>query len=249
MVSVCIATHNGEKFIKEQIDSILLQLSDNDEIIISDDGSKDKTLKIIESMNDDRIKIHYYHQKDDVRNILRHQSFYFASRNFENAIRLAKGDYIFLCDQDDIWYPNKVNKCIEILQNAIYVKHNFSVIDCEGIILEPKHYILANEEHKSFFRSLKYLPFRGCCTAFRKELLPYILPFPIKCLQHDSWIGLNVVLSSFKYSFIDEPLIYHRNHESNVSKIDGDNNLLFKIKYRLILLLQLINKRLILIFK
>ncbi|MCD8291094.1 MAG: glycosyltransferase, partial [Prevotella sp.] len=95
-VSVCIATYNGEKYIEEQIRSILSQLSDNDEVIISDDGSHDQTLSLIQSIGDKRIKI--------FQNEGRHGFKY----NFENTLKKVQGDYIFLCDQDDVWLPNKV---------------------------------------------------------------------------------------------------------------------------------------------
>ena len=94
-ISVCIATYNGGAFIKDQIYSILLQLSQNDEIIISDDGSRDSTLNILFSFNDSRIKIYKNGGKHGVVS------------NFENAIKHATGDYIFLCDQDDVWMPGK----------------------------------------------------------------------------------------------------------------------------------------------
>lgn len=95
MISVCMATYNGEEYIKEQLESILCQLGEMDEIIISDDGSTDNTLNIIESYNDSRIKIHI--------NTGKHGFVY----NFENALQKAKGEYIFLSDQDDIWLPEK----------------------------------------------------------------------------------------------------------------------------------------------
>lgn len=85
-----MATFNGEKFIKEQIDSILCQLSDYDELIVSDDGSTDKTVDIIKSYNDRRISIFNH-----VRNFETNSLTSIVSSNFENAIKHAKGDYIF----------------------------------------------------------------------------------------------------------------------------------------------------------
>ena len=106
-----MATHNGEKFIKEQLDSILCQLSPEDEVVISDDGSTDSTLEIIEGYNDSRIKIYRMtHTRKGMK------SHYYVTMNFENALRQAKGDYIFLCDQDDVWYPHKVERCFEVLK-------------------------------------------------------------------------------------------------------------------------------------
>ena len=98
--SVCIATFNGEKFIKEQLDSILCQLGVDDEIIISDDSSVDQTISIIESYKDKRIKIFV------------NQKFSSPIYNFENAIMKSRGDFIFLSDQDDIWQSDKVEKML-----------------------------------------------------------------------------------------------------------------------------------------
>ena len=89
MISVCMATYNGEKYLREQVGSILTQLGENDELVVSDDGSTDSTIDILKSYNDPRIKIFI--------NTGRHG----VNSNFENALRHADGDYIFLSDQDD----------------------------------------------------------------------------------------------------------------------------------------------------
>src|SRR5690606_26359089 len=94
-ISVCMATYNGENHIEEQLESILKQLKDNDEVIISDDGYSDKTIELIKGFNDPRIKLFL----NSFRNII---------LNFEFALSKATGDFIFLSDQDDIWYDNKV---------------------------------------------------------------------------------------------------------------------------------------------
>lgn len=124
MVSVCMATFNGEKFIKEQIDSILCQLSDYDELIVSDDGSTDKTVDIIKSYNDRRISIFNH-----VRNFETNSLTSIVSSNFENAIKHAKGDYIFLSDQDDVWLPNKISEGVQSLRSSDVVLLNASAVD------------------------------------------------------------------------------------------------------------------------
>jgi len=96
MISVCMATFNGEKYIKEQINSILIQLDYKDELIISDDGSTDKTMEIIHKFDDKRIKL------------FENKNMHGYAHNFENALKQATGDYIFFSDQDDVWLPNKV---------------------------------------------------------------------------------------------------------------------------------------------
>ena len=107
MISICIATFNGEHYIKDQLLSILPQLTVHDEVIISDDNSSDKTIKIIEEFNDLRIKIYY-------NNPLKKG----YSNNFENALSKSNQQLIFLCDQDDIWFNNK----IQIYKSKLFVK-------------------------------------------------------------------------------------------------------------------------------
>ena len=122
-ISVCLATYNGEKYIKEQLDSILPQLSANDEIIISDDNSTDDTINIIRSLNDERIKIYVNKTKGIVK-------------NFENALNNASGDIIFLSDQDDVWKNDKVKKILSAFSSdnsLTLVFSNAEIIDENGI--------------------------------------------------------------------------------------------------------------------
>ena len=105
-VSVAMATYNGEKYIQEQIRTILQNLTDNDELVISDDGSKDQTRKMIEAFQDKRIKFIQGPKKG-------------IKQNFANAIKHTSGDIIFLADQDDIWMKNKVETVLKYFQNHI----------------------------------------------------------------------------------------------------------------------------------
>ena len=221
MISICIATYNGEKYIQEQLSSILSQLNKEDEIIISDDGSKDNTLRIIQSFNDPRIKIFY--------NLKRHG----VVPNFENALKYANGDYIFFSDQDDIWAPNKVNRCIEALQNHDLVIHNSLIMDGEGNISDID-FFSKRKSQKGYWKNLYKNSFVGSCMAFRKELLPHALPFPKHILWHDMWIGL---MAERKGStiFIPDKLLYYRRHGNNASATAEKSSfsLLFQLKYRL----------------
>ena len=115
-ISVCMATFNGEPYILQQLISILSQLGEEDELIISDNGSSDKTLSIIESLNDPRIKIFNY-------------KYLSISGNFENAIKNANGDLIFLSDQDDIWMDGKVESFRNALKCASVVLSDCVIVD------------------------------------------------------------------------------------------------------------------------
>ena len=224
MISVCIATHNGEKYIKEQLDSILCQLSSEDEVVISDDGSVDTTLEIIKSFNDHRIKVNTMeHKRKGMK------SHYYVTMNFENALKLAKGDYIFLSDQDDVWMPNKVATCLEVLKTYDMVLHNLQCVDGD---MQP----LNRNIYNNSFRPKNYLMRRGkhygCALAFKRGLLQYILPFPKRLVLHDFWIGImGEIFGNFLY--IDAPLTKYRNHEANTSgKTQSRNSLYYRLSYR-----------------
>lgn len=222
MISVCIATHNGEKYIKNQLDSILSQLSQDDEVIISDDGSTDGTLSVINKMIDSRIIVYQYNQP-----LLTKHSHEYVCRNFENALVHAKGDYIFLSDQDDEWLPNKVKMCLKDLENHDLVLHDFMHIDENENITLQLHYNGTFRPHNYFLRAGKHY---GCAMAFRRKVLDYALPFPKHLLLHDYWIGiLSETLGSFYFE--KDPLIRYRFHQQNTSQTN--NSLKFKLTYRL----------------
>lgn len=244
MISVCIATHNGEKYVKKQLESILSQLGFSDEIVISDDGSTDQTIKIIQSFEDNRIKVLTYKQHFDYSKFYL-SSYYYATANFYNALKYAQGDIIFLADQDDIWVENKVPVFMEALKRADFVTSNFSIINEVDELLDESYYNENPYNNLNLVKILKNLPFRGCCSAFKRDVLQAALPFPKKLFLHDCWIGLNAYLNNFKIEFIETPLLLYRRHSNNVSDLNSPNNLLFKISYRLKLVWYVLFKRLI----
>ena len=184
MISVCIATYNGEKYIREQLDSILTQLGSEDEVVISDDGSKDNTLKIVESYNDKRIIV------------LHNKGKHGFTHNFENAIKNAKGDIIFLSDQDDVWPENKVESFLEVIKPGYLVISDAWV--CSGT-LEKRFRLSEVRSFKStYWQNLYKGMFLGSTMAFTKDSLDYFLPIP-NVLGHDMWFAL---LSALKNKLI-----------------------------------------------
>ncbi|MDR1830614.1 MAG: glycosyltransferase family 2 protein [Candidatus Fibromonas sp.] len=229
MISVCMAAYNGEKYIEEQVKSILPQLAENDELIVSDDGSADSTLKILESFDDCRIKIFHHN-----RNLIGKHPFYPATRNFENALLQAKGDYIFLTDQDDIWLPNKIQTMLPFLKKDNLVISNAWIVN-DKLERQSKlsDYIPFK---KGFIKNLYRSTTQGCICAFTKKIKEYILPFPEGIIIHDFWIRLLAELK-FNTVYIAEPLIYYRRHGENLSDLKkSKNSVFFMIKYRLVML-------------
>ncbi len=237
MISVCIATYNGEKYIREQIESILPQLSLEDEIIISDDNSSDNTLAIIKSIADPHIKI-LKHKKSPAKFTID-----YATHNFENALLQAKGEYIFLSDQDDVWMPNKVAEIMSNLRTCDIVLSDCSTTDTDLNVINHSYYKSERIFHPSLVWNFFKPSFLGSCMAFNRKVLEKSLPFPKYGVGHDLWIGL-IGLKHFKFKFVDSPLIYYRRHSETVTDGGKQNktSLLFKIKYRLYVLKTLLFK-------
>lgn len=219
-VSVAMTTYNGDKYIKEQLDSILSQINLDDEIIICDDGSTDKTITIIkEYMNKDkRIKLYKNNHLG-------------AVLNFESAISKCTKEIIFLSDQDDIWCDKKIFKVMECFanNNTLLVLHNGrNFTGCNRKINDD---LIKNMKH-GFLRNIIKSCYWGCCMAFRRELIVDKLPFPNNLIAHDQFIGL--LAEAKKASiFLDENLILHRIHNNNVTSRLSIKN---KIRFRMNLL-------------
>jgi glycosyltransferase involved in cell wall biosynthesis len=226
MISVCITTCNGENFIVEQLNSILPQLNEDDEIVISDDGSTDNTINILESYNDVRFKIY----KNNFKNVV---------ANFEFVIKKSKGDYIFLSDQDDIWHPTKVEEFINLFSKnieAVLVISNLQLIDKEGDSIYREFY--KNGFSGELFDNIIQNNFIGCSMAFRKEAKDFILPFPRRLAMHDWWIGVcSIVFGNVFY--IDKKLLFYRRHDNNITR-EGGADLVSKLKWRLNLVVNLV---------
>jgi len=218
-ISVCMATYNGEAFIFEQIQSILTQIGDDSELIISDDGSKDNTLKIVKKINDRRIKVVAGPQKGLIK-------------NFENALNLAHGDFVFLADQDDKWLDNKVSVMLQSLQTYDLVLSNAYISD-ENLEFSDETLFQQLRSKKGVFGNLFKNRYVGCCLAFNKRILRRALPFPNNLPMHDWWIGLIGELFG-RVKYIEKPLLLYRRHGSNVSftSVESKYSIAKKIRMR-----------------
>ena len=203
MISVCMATFNGERYIKEQLDSILPQLGEFDEVVVSDDNSTDRTIEVIKSYGDERIRL------------FEEQSFSSPTFNFENALKQANGDQIFLSDQDDIWAPNKVEIIRDYLKDYDLVVSDAFIIDEFGNQIENSFFEL-NRSKQGLVRNIMRNSYLGCAMAFNRNVLEKALPFPSDCPMHDWWLGLIGECYGDVY-LIESKLISYRKHGSNVS--------------------------------
>lgn len=226
-VSVAMATFNGEKYIKQQIDSILINLNENDEIVISDDGSTDNTINIISSYSDKRIRL-INGPKNGIK------------KNFENAIKNSNGKYIFLADQDDIWMKNKVNLLLKKFED----NHCTLIVHDAEIVNDKNDQIIINsffDYRKSGAGAIKNIvknTYIGCCIAFDSKIKESILPIPNNIEMHDQWIGIINDLKYQKSVFVSEKLIKYRRHDSNFTKLKH-HSFLKMLKNRLTLIIEL----------
>jgi glycosyltransferase involved in cell wall biosynthesis len=227
-ISVCITTYNGEKYVKDQIDSIIEQLTTEDEIIVVDDFSTDNTLNIIESINDLRIKI--FNNGQNKGHVY----------SFSRAISLANNEIIFMSDQDDIWIKGRVKLMVNMLleSGASVISSNSLFIDAVGNrIFYSVDGIKKNNSNKYFRNILEIFMgktnYFGCAMALKKDICKIVLPIPSFVESHDLWIALasNLFRSN---CHIDENTLYRRVHNSNASIIN--RGLLQRIWSRIIFL-------------
>lgn len=210
MVSIALATYNGERFLRKQLDSLLAQTYPHFEIVITDDGSTDNTLAILEE----------YRQKDErIR--------YAASKlprgfinNFTGAIMECRGEIVFLCDQDDVWYPKKLSKHVESYKNpnVMWAYNRVSLVDEEGGMVGlmtdtfPEYYSRRRRWILNYVWGSCIL---GCATSYRTSAIKELLPPDKHASAHDSW--LQMALWPLEPACIDEVLQDYRIHGSNTS--------------------------------
>jgi glycosyltransferase involved in cell wall biosynthesis len=210
LVSVVMATYNGERFLKEQLDSIISQTYPNLEIIVVDDASKDGTLAILESYAQAHSNLHVYKAEQNLGYI----------RNFEKGMRLCRGEYIALSDQDDIWLPEKISTLMRVRGDHALIYCNSELIDAEGNSLGFKLTDIKNL--LSFHSPFNYITGNtasGHAMIIKREVVEYALPLP-GMVTHDYWIGfISTLFSPLK--FVDEALVRYRQHGGNVVGVNS----------------------------
>lgn len=200
-VSACVATFNGAPYVAQQLRSILASPR-VDELLVSDDGSTDDTLQIVAALGDPRIRLLRGPRTGLIR-------------NFEWLLSQARGEIIFLADQDDVWLPHKVETMLEALQSADLVVSDCIIVDNDMRVLQPSFQTL-RQSGPGLLKNLTRNGYLGCCMAFRRSVLKYALPFPRRVPMHDWWIGL-VAEHVGTVRFLQEPLLMYRRHGDNAS--------------------------------
>lgn len=207
-ISIVIATYNGEKYLREQLDSLYSQTRKPDEIVVVDDRSTDGTREILEEYAAKK-KLKYIVNKENLG----------VSRNFEKAVLYSTGDYIAICDQDDVWMPEKIqilsdklaeiegNKPACVSSRSIAVDENLNRFD-NSLFSASDTYCLKDNLYGAKIA-------QGCTMMFNRRLVEIMAPFPKSRFVYDAYIGLLAACAGKKYNLV-KPLMYYRHHQNNV---------------------------------
>ena len=208
-IDILMATYNGEKYLVEQLDSIINQTYHNWNLLIRDDNSIDKTLEIIQN----------YHKKDKRIKILKDNKGNLGIvRNFEELLKSSESEFIMFSDQDDIWVENKLDMYLKMIEK---IKNKGFMIHSDAILFDKnKSNILKDTfiSKKAINKGLENVFFnyfvQGATILISKEIKNFILPFPKEVYLHDRYIHLISELF-FERIFVNKALIYYRQHGDN----------------------------------
>lgn len=222
MLDILMATYNGEKYIRQQIESIINQTVTDWNLYIHDDGSKDRTVAVIKTFDDRRI-----HFIDD--------TIYFgnSSLNFLHLINYVESNYFCFSDQDDFWFPDKIEKTLALLKKIengdqtlpACVGTDLKVADANLNILNESFYDYAKLLKNADFNSLLLEnDFTGCTMCMNKAVIPYLKAIKkddsFKIVQHD-WLVALICAADGKIAQLNEQTMFYRQHQNNVVGANG----------------------------
>ena len=227
-VSVCMAAYHGERYIEAQMRSILSELRQGDELLVSDDAPGGETERIVRSIAQEDARVQYL--RGEGKGVV---------RNFERVLTAASGDVLFLSDQDDVWLPGKVEAVLrEIGNGACLVVHDARIADESLQVTAPSFFALRGSR-TGFLHNFLRNGYMGCCMALTRPVLERALPFPPDLPMHDQWLGLTAERIG-RVCFLPQPYLLYRQHGGNVT--GGKTSLAQKLRWRWSLLRVLIRQ-------
>lgn len=233
-ISVTMAVYNGRKYLAEQVESVLSQLEAEDELVVVDDASSDGSASLVREFNSPRIRLYENPQNLGVR------------RTFERALRLARHDLIFLCDQDDLWLPGKKAAYVRAFDSdceVCVVISDAELIDANGNVLSKSYMTTGRGGFDgSIIGTLWRNRYLGCAMAVRRSLLPVALPIPRRAPMHDMWLGALGKMFG-RIAYLSTPYQQYRRHGSNLSPM-GSKSWARMIYWRLAMLELLLRRKL-----
>lgn len=210
LVSIALCTYNGERFLAQQLDSLLAQTYSNLEIVVSDDRSTDDTLTILDE----------YSRRDRRIKVIAHAENVGLTRNFQRALLLCSGSYIAPCDQDDIWLPDKISTLVQAVSGRCLAYCDSLFVDEQGKPMGSRMSdvvcMITTEDPMPF-------AFANCISGhamlFKREVLEYGVPVP-QHFFYDWWLA-TVAAALGGVVYCDIPLVHYRQHGSNITDTLG----------------------------
>lgn len=216
-IDILLSTFQSEKYLEEQIDSILNQRFSNWKLIVRDDGSSDKTISIIEhyiQLHPERI--HFLLEKKNNIGVI---------KSFETLLKKSQSNYIMFCDHDDVWLPNKIDITLQEMNELEKEYPNLPLLVHTDLTVVDE---LKNELYASYWNLSKINPYllskfnylgicnsvTGCTMMINKKAKEICLPFPDSVRMHDSWMALCVAKKG-KIGFVNDSTILYRQHQTN----------------------------------
>ena len=230
MISILMATYNGEKYLEGQLDSLLGQSYGNFMLWIQDDSSADGTWELLES---------YKNRHPDRINLLRNKKNIGAKDNFLGMMAKIADDYVMLCDQDDVWLPDKIEKTLAKMREMenehdkttpLLVHTDLEVVDENLVTISPSYRKSTNRDYgRMEYRHVVTMNnVSGCTAMYNRALAQYITKPPDFCLMHDFWLQL-VAATFGKIGHVDEATILYRQHGGNALGAKNVNSIGYKL--------------------
>lgn len=229
-VSVCMATYRGERWVAEQVTSVLAEIGPDDELVVVDDASPDGTTDVLRQIDDPRLRI--VEQAVNGGYV----------RAFATALEHARGAYLLLSDQDDVWVPGRVEVMLAALQDHDVVAGNLATLggpdSIHSPLGRPGWRLRASDSGHHLRNVLGVLagarPYFGCAMGLRREALEVATPFPAGLREsHDLWFALYGNLAG-SIAHVDDVVVLRRYHQDNASP-DRPRGVVAALRSRLLL--------------
>ena len=216
-ISICMATYNGQEYLKKQIDSIFAQSNQDWQLLIRDDGSCDNTISIIED--------YMARFPDKIKLITGKECHLGASLNFGQLLEYTDTQYIMFSDQDDIWLPNKIELTLNVMKateqlypdKPVLVHTDLRVIDSDSRTIADSiwsYQKLFPEIGNSLNKITAQNVVTGCAMMINRKARAVSIPIPGEAIMHDWWIAIKVAKHG-KIAYVSTPSILYRQHPGN----------------------------------
>lgn len=209
MISIVMATYNGEKYIRQQLESVLNQTRKPNEVIINDDCSTDETVQVITAV-DNKWKIPLDLHINEKR--------LGYAQNFRDAISRAKGDIIFLCDQDDVWKTNKIEMCMDVMEqrkDILVLSTGYYLTNAELKVKRMPQFPVKRLGRVSWKKFIRHPKYPGMAMVFRKEIWKTINESEWRIGVAHDWMINQYAAALGGMFFLNEKLVFYRQHQNN----------------------------------